>query len=396
MAANTFTQRIKVQLDGAGKATNETKKLTGGMNNLAKSALKAGAAYFTAQGIIAGVQRATQAFAEQELAEKKLRFAAGDATNELIRQAKALQSNTRFGDEAIIAQQAYVKSLGHSTEMTKEIIEASVDLASAMNMELESAVRNTTNTLSGMQGELGEKLPAAFKELTQEQLKAGEGIKFIREQFRGTAEEEVDTLTGSLSQMGNAIGDAFEALGSTFAPAVIAFAKGVKMLAEGVNALFDFTQNYHGVIEGTGRLLTEAEIAQMGFSKAVKEMIQPQVLEQIRELNFLQQDYTDKQLIALVTTQEFKDSLELATLSGAENADKVKLLMDRLIELSKVETKQNDIIAEGTKLRKSQAEAAFAVGLSQKSASEAATKAAGVFITAEIKKIVAQKISLAF
>ena len=112
--------------------------------------------------------------------------------------------------------------------------------------------------------------------------------------------------------MSNAIGDAFEALGSTFAPAVIAFAKGVKMLAEGVNALFDFTQNYHGVIEGTGRLLTEAEIAQMGFSKSVKEMIQPQVLEQIRELNFLQQDYTDKQLIALVTTQEFKDSLELA------------------------------------------------------------------------------------
>ena len=70
--------------------------------------------------------------------------------------------------------------------------------------------------------------------------------------------------------------------------------------------------------------------------------------------------------------------------------------MDRLIELSKVETKQNDIVAEGIKLRKSQAEAAFAVGLSQKSASEAATKAAAVFITSEIKKIVAQKISLAF
>ena len=227
MAANTFTQKIKVQLDGANKANKGANKVASGIKNLAKSALAAGAAYFTAQGLIAGVKSATAAFAQQELAERKLRFAAGDATDELIRQAKALQQNTRFGDEAIIAQQAYVKSLGVSTDQTKEIIEASVDLAAAMGISLESAVMNTTKTLSGMQGELGEKLPAAFKLLTAEQLKAGEGIKFIREQFRGTAEEEVGTLTGSLDQMTNTLGDTAEAIGEIFSPVVTLLAQAL-------------------------------------------------------------------------------------------------------------------------------------------------------------------------
>ena len=227
MAANTFTQKIKVQLDGANKANKGANKVASGIKNLAKSALAAGAAYFTAQGLIAGVKSATAAFAQQELAERKLRFAAGDATDELIRQAKALQQNTRFGDEAIIAQQAYVKSLGVSTDQTKEIIEASVDLAAAMGISLESAVMNTTKTLRGMQGELGEKLPAAFKELTAEQLKAGEGIKFIREQFRGTAEEEVGTLTGSLDQMTNTLGDTAEAIGEIFSPVVTLLAQAL-------------------------------------------------------------------------------------------------------------------------------------------------------------------------
>ena len=227
MAGQTFLQKIKVFLEGADKAAKDSKKVSKGMDDLAKSALAAGAAYFTAQGLIAGVKSATAAFAQQELAERKLRFAAGDATDELIKQAKALQQNTRFGDEAIIAQQAYVKSLGVSTDQTKEIIEASVDLAAAMGISLESAVMNTTKTLSGMQGELGEKLPAAFKLLTAEQLKAGEGIKFIREQFRGTAEEEVGTLTGSLDQMTNTLGDTAEAIGEIFSPVVTLLAQAL-------------------------------------------------------------------------------------------------------------------------------------------------------------------------
>ena len=204
---------------------------------------------------LSGVQKSIDLFAKQELAEKKLRFAAGASTSELIKQAQALQQTTRFGDEALIAQQAYVKSLGISTEQTKEIIAASVDLAAAMGISLESAVMNTTKTLSGMQGELGEKLPAAFKKLTAEQLKAGDGIVFIREQFRGTAEEETQTLTGSLDQMSNAVGDAGEALGETLAPLIISSANAVKFLAESFQSLFTWQDKYKALAVETLSLI---------------------------------------------------------------------------------------------------------------------------------------------
>ena len=227
---------IDVQTKGARKSEKQIKGVSGALGSMAKKAGLAAAAYFGASGLINAVQKSTQAFAQQELAEKKLRFAAGASTTELIKQAQALQQTTRFGDEALIAQQAYVKSLGISTEQTKEIIAASVDLAAAMGISLESAVMNTTKTLSGMQGELGEKLPAAFKQLTAEQLKAGEGIVFIREQFRGTAEEETQTLTGALDQMNNAVGDTAEKFGKSLEPVIKTFANATKNAAEAIGA----------------------------------------------------------------------------------------------------------------------------------------------------------------
>jgi len=232
--ASKMQHIIEVITRGAGKSEKQIKGVGGALGGLAKQAGIAAAAYFGTTALLNGIKSSIDLFAKQELAEKKLRFAAGASTSELIKQAEALQKTTRFGDEAIIAQQAYVKSLGISTEQTKEIIAASVDLASAMNISLESAVMNTTKTLSGMQGELGEKLPAAFKLLTAEQLKAGEGIVFIREQFKGFSEEETNTLTGSLDQMSNAIGDVGEVMGEALEPLMKSFAKATKGAAEAI------------------------------------------------------------------------------------------------------------------------------------------------------------------
>ena len=230
--ATKDTHIIDIRTKGAKKSEKQIGGVNKRLSGLAKQAGLAAAAYFGAQGLTNAIKSSTDAFMAQELAEKKLRFAAGQSTDELIKQAQAIQRSTKFGDEAIIGQQAYVKSLGVSTKQTKEIIEASVDLAAAMGISLESAVMNTTKTLSGMQGELGEKLPAAFKELTAEQLKAGEGIVFIREQFRGTAEEETETLSGAIAQATNAFGDLQERIGEQLAPTIGRLAEDFKSLIE--------------------------------------------------------------------------------------------------------------------------------------------------------------------
>ncbi len=341
---------IDVQTRGAEKSQKQIKGVSGALGSMAKSAGAAAAAYFGTRMLLDGIQKSIDAFAKQELAEKKLRFAAGASTNELIKQAQALQQVTRFGDEQIIAQQAYVKSLGISTEQTKEIIAASVDLAAAMGISLESAVMNTTKTLSGMQGELGEKLPAAFKNLTAEQLKAGDGIVFIREQFKGTAEEETKTLTGSLDQMRNAVGDAAETLGETFAPLIISVAGAVKTLAEGFQSLLNWQEEFDAKMNAQIKILTDAEIASMAYNDAVAQMAQQQVLDEILKITEGLDGMSAAQLDTMIKSEGFKEGLDMAIESGAVHADQLALLYDRYIELSKVTKKQTE---EETKRAKS-------------------------------------------
>ena len=315
MATNKHIIDIKTK--GAKKSEKQIKGVSGGLSGLAKQAGIAAVAYFGASGLINGIKSSTDAFAKQELAEKKLRFAAGASTQELIKQAQALQKNTRFGDEAIIAQQAYVKSLGISTKQTKEIIAASVDLAAAMNISLESAVMNTTKTLSGMQGELGEKLPAAFKELTAEQLKAGEGIVFIREQFKGTAEEEAQTLSGSLDQMSNAFGDLQETMGERLAPTISIVAQNFKNLIEidpSQEAIKE-QQEFTSLL----RILTEVNSSTSSRELAIKKLkseyidylgdldIEKASLEDIEKLQTNQVEVMQKRIEQMVFAEQLQE-----------------------------------------------------------------------------------------
>ena len=97
---------LRTKLKGAGKTKKGLKGIDSGMRSLGKSAMKLGGTFFAAQGIIAGFKAVVSAAGEQELAQKKLEFAAGSMTNALISQARSLQNVTIHGDEAIIAQQA--------------------------------------------------------------------------------------------------------------------------------------------------------------------------------------------------------------------------------------------------------------------------------------------------
>ena len=94
----------------------------------------------------------------QVQAENRLMNALGgraDVQQRLLVQASEIQSRSVIGDEAIIAQQAYLASLGMTESQIKDVIEASVQLSSATGMTLESAVKNLAKTYGGLTGELG-------------------------------------------------------------------------------------------------------------------------------------------------------------------------------------------------------------------------------------------------
>ena len=147
--------------------------------------------------------------------------------------ASRLQEVTRFGDEAILGQLAFAVAMGASNKQAQQIVTAAADMAEALNIDLNSAVRNIAKTLGGFAGELGEVIPE-LKNLTAEQLKAGEGVKLLADRFKGAAGDAVDSYSGRVSQLTNAYGDLTEQIGIfvTNSPIVIEVLKQGKKLFE--------------------------------------------------------------------------------------------------------------------------------------------------------------------
>lgn len=159
---------------------------------------------------------------DQAQAEAKLLTALKgreDAQQRLIASAAELQSRTTIGDEDIIAQQAYLASLGMTETQIRKVVEASVQLSAATGMSLDAAVKNLAKTYGGLTGELGESIPA-LKNLTEEELRNGAAVDFINENYKGFAETAARTGAGPLLQFKNRIGDLAERLGTALLPII--------------------------------------------------------------------------------------------------------------------------------------------------------------------------------
>ena len=245
---------IKVGVRGAKKAEKEVKGVDNALNKLGGAALEVSGAFFAVKGLIAGFSGVVEAAARQEQAEKALQVALGRTSQSLLNQASALQKVTTAGDEAIIEQQAFLASLKFTEDQIKTIIPVALDLSAATGISLESAVRNTSKTFSGLAGELGELVPQ-LRDLTQEEMKAGEAVRVLGDLFEGQASKQTDTLSGKLEQMSNTIGDTAETLGDVFAPAIIASAELIGNLAKSLQSTIpvigDFIMNLFGIEKAT-------------------------------------------------------------------------------------------------------------------------------------------------
>ena len=281
---------IKVRAEGARRAKQDLKGVEGGLNKLGKAAATAASAFFAAKGLIKGFEKVIQLAAEQELAERKLEVALGGVSQGLLNQASALQKVSMFGDEAIIGQQAFLASLKFSEEQIKNIIPVAIDLAAATGMSLESAVRNTAKTFSGLAGELGELVPQ-LRELTAEEMMAGEAVTVLNDLFGGKAAGEEGTLVFNSRQLDMALGDLGETFGDVFTPAVSnATAKMAKFTqqATGVDwqsVFFNLGQHLKATgsaMAGVFTGISQANIDAIGKSaEAAKEA--PELAEKVAE-----------------------------------------------------------------------------------------------------------------
>ena len=158
-------------------------------------------------------------FGEQEDAEKRLEVALGGVNQELLDFASASQKVTRSGDETIISAMALIAAFVDDEEQIKAATTATLDLAAAKGMDLNSAadlvaktLGSETNSLSryGIQVKGAVGSTERLTSLTDSMAKA----------FGGQATEQAGTLAGKLERVKNIMGDIAEDVGGNLATTV--------------------------------------------------------------------------------------------------------------------------------------------------------------------------------
>lgn len=257
-ALNNLTKLQTKANDTFDAIAADTKKAASGFN-VFKGALGAGVALSALNtlknvGVAAFRALTTEAVAAAQVQEDAVNRLSGAlrstgefsqaAVDDFKAYAAGLQEVTRFGDEVVLNQLALAKSFGASNEQAKQIVTAATDLSAAFGIDLESATRNVAKTLGGFAGELGETIPQ-LKNLTTEQLQAGEGVTLLAERFRGQAANSVQTFSGQLDQLFNAFGDLQEAFGNaiinnqSFIDAIKRSTEVITEITGAVGAYFD-------------------------------------------------------------------------------------------------------------------------------------------------------------
>jgi len=224
---------------GIGLDDKELKKDSKNVEKLGKKsgksfgkgfAIAAGAAIAAGGAALAiGMRKAIEASSRQQDAVNRLnqslissgRFSK-EASQGMQDFAKSIQQTTTTGDEAALEMLALANTFARTNDEAERMVEAALELKAAMGIELESGIRNLGKTFSGLQGELGEALPA-LRNLTQEELKAGAATDLIRKKFEGFAASQRNTFSGAMESTNNSFGDFMESVGNlvTTSPIIV-------------------------------------------------------------------------------------------------------------------------------------------------------------------------------
>ncbi len=192
-------------------------------------------------GLVAVIGKVVAEITEAEDVAKRFSFAlktsginSQDAVGRFKNFAAAIQSTSKYSDEAIISLGTLLTSSGIGFKDLETASKAAVELSSRYGKSLDESGQLVIRSFMGQTRELKFLVPG-IENLTEAQLRAGEGAKLISSVLGGSAETEKGTLAGTLASVKNAVSDLSESLVVLFGPAIEAASSFVKALTENVN-----------------------------------------------------------------------------------------------------------------------------------------------------------------
>lgn len=232
----------------------------------------------TVQGVVAGLagaigfQRIVQATVEAERAQAKLAQTlkstggvVGFTSKQLQAMASQFQDVTAYGDDAVLAMQAVLLTFTNVRgDQFTQATEAVLDLATALNMDLQSAALLVGKALNDpVKGATalrrsGIQLSESQKELIERFVETGEVAKaqgiIIEElgrQFGGQARALRDTFGGAIEAVKNALGDLLEV--ETGIPGVVSSLNDLEDVLRDPQTRAAADSLFSGLIVGAGK-----------------------------------------------------------------------------------------------------------------------------------------------
>lgn len=136
-----------------------------------------------------------------------------DASQDIQQFASALQETTTIGDEAVLQGVALAQSFVKTADEAKELTAAALDFAKGADLNFTEAIRRLGRGVQGSAADIANFAPE-IRNLTKEQLAAGEATRIIADRFRGAAASETRTFRGAIQQLNNLFGDLTESIGN--------------------------------------------------------------------------------------------------------------------------------------------------------------------------------------
>ena len=243
-ALDSVEKKTKVAGSAIDGMSNASRQSGVAMSNLSGKLKKLIGGYFSFQALAKVVRIANEEYLQSEQASKELANAASHLSgvtdgqiSVLKKQATALSQTTKYDDDLIISAQALILRFAKSTDATGRLTETTLDLASALGIDLNSAALMIGKAMSGNSIMLS-RYGINFTDAQEKVLKFGDAneraallVDKLSGMFGGNAKQAADEYGGSIAIAENNLKNLAGAIYSNAIPGITALTKKISEAA---------------------------------------------------------------------------------------------------------------------------------------------------------------------
>jgi len=161
---------------------------------------------------VAGAQASEDAINALNTSLKNAGTFSRSSSEDLQEFAQTLEGNSIVAADQTIRMLALAQSFVTTADDAKELTAAALDFSVGAGLSFEESIRRLGRGVQGASGDIANFAPE-IRNLTREQLKAGEATRILGERFKGAALSQIQTYSGAIAQLGNTWGAATEEIG---------------------------------------------------------------------------------------------------------------------------------------------------------------------------------------